>query len=951
MRYLAALVLLGLCAALVRSNDRNGNQGIVVTSRSMPGEQTAGKLVVRLVFGLADTEPTDWSGSIVADNGRAPALEGWRFLMADRIGAEGSWDARSRLGPVTPTPVGQPGGLPVEPARQAPQPVGITCTMDLPAPRTLRIRTMQGDFEFDPSRLTPGESDTVLNGRVRIERLPYALAASEGEAHADYPAGAADREGGCWTVWVAYADRKENVLCRRYDGNGWSAPETVTPKAGDFYRPAAAVDGKNRLWIVWSAREGDNWDLWARRRDLSGWAPPERLTSAPGPDIEAHLASAPDGTLLLIWQGFRKGQAEILARRHDGTRWGQQERLSDGVANNWDPAVAVDSRGNFAAAWDTYVNGCYQIRLRLFQKGAWGPVRAVTSGPQFAAHASLAYGPNDSLWIAWDESGQNWGKDTGFLIRSGATRLYQGRKIRIATLPAPSASTPDTPLRLPEKEIQAVLPESSVAVCELPQLVFDRSGRLWTLFRRRTAKIPRRDGWAAGGFWEIYATRCGSGSWTTPVALPHSSGRNDMRVAFVTDSRMGTLVAWASDNRTWQAPAPRQHKVYVGRLEELPGSVSSGSPAAGGPLPPAPAADRRVHPDESADVARIRAYRITANGKHYRILRGDLHRHTEQSSDGAGDGSLLDFYRYGLDAAGFDYILVTDHNDGGDAEYPWWRREKSNDLYYLAGRFVPLYGYERSVPYPNGHRNVLFAHRGVRTLPISPAENRGEKDTGPILYPYLRANQGLCTSHTSATSQGTDWRNNDPALEPMVELFQGYHTSYEYPGAPRAVNEKTGLIHGAYEPAGFVWSALKKGYRLGFQASSDHISTHVSYSCVLAQNMTREGILHAFRQRHCYAATDNIVLDVRMGEHIMGDEFTARSLPPLEIHAIGTGPLAEVVVVRDEQIVYTAKPDRQEVRLRYTDMESGAGSHRYYVRVQQQDGQLAWASPIWVNLN
>src|SRR5205823_14307960 len=141
------------------------------------------------------------------------------------------------------------------------------------------------------------------------------------------------------------------------------------------------------------------------------------------------------------------------------------------------------------------------------------------------------------------------------------------------------------------------------------------------------------------------------------------------------------------------------------------------------------------------------------------------------------------------------------------------------------------------------------------------------------LYPYLRAHHGIATSHTSATDQGTDWRDNDPALEPMVEIFQGYHTSYEHRGAPKTVDEKTARVHGAYRPDGFVWNALAKGYRLGFEASSDHISTHVSYTCALAEADTRAALLDAFRKRHVYAATDNIVIDVRMGSHLMGDDF------------------------------------------------------------------------------
>ena len=118
---------------------------------------------------------------------------------------------------------------------------------------------------------------------------------------------------------------------------------------------------------------------------------------------------------------------------------------------------------------------------------------------------------------------------------------------------------------------------------------------------------------------------------------------------------------------------------------------------------------------------------------------------------------------------------------------------------------------------------------------------------------------------------GTDWRDNDPEVEPVVEIYQGHRHNYEHFGAPRSPTEATQI--GGYQPAGFIWNALEKGYRLGFESSSDHVSTHLSYAIVYAEDTTRPAIIDAFKKRHCYAATDNILLDVRSGDHLMGDIF------------------------------------------------------------------------------
>src|SRR4029077_21085071 len=176
----------------------------------------------------------------------------------------------------------------------------------------------------------------------------------------------------------------------------------------------------------------------------------------------------------------------------------------------------------------------------------------------------------------------------------------------------------------------------------------------------------------------------------------------------------------------------------------------------------------------------------------------------------------------------------------------------------------------------------------------------------------------------------------------FVEIFQGYHTSYEAPGAPKAIDDKTGLVHGGFKPAGFVSKALEKGYRLGFQSSSDHISTHVSYACVLAEEFSRKGLVDAMKRRHSYAATDNIVLDVRMGNHLMGDDVRA-ARPKLDVVVLGSNLLEKIEVVRNGAVVHTEQPaaPATEARFAWEDPAPlrGEKASYYYVRVTQRDGQ------------
>src|SRR5260370_23665444 len=123
--------------------------------------------------------------------------------------------------------------------------------------------------------------------------------------------------------------------------------------------------------------------------------------------------------------------------------------------------------------------------------------------------------------------------------------------------------------------------------------------------------------------------------------------------------------------------------------------------------------------------------------------------------------------------------------------------------------------------------------------------------------------KGVGASDTSGTNMGADWRDNDPDTEPVVEIYQGDRQNYEMPGAPRSNNEKDSI--GGWRPLGFVNLALQKGYKLAFEASSDHISTPMSYRNLIAKDAPRAAALRAFQQRHGYSATDHIPAEFSRG--------------------------------------------------------------------------------------
>lgn len=917
---------------------------------------------VRLMFGLKRLTPTRWDGEIRLSSGRIVRLAGVHFEGRDAVVGENRWLLTTRVTRYadSTTPRGYD---PVHTRPFAMIPNGVVATIDAPEDAVVTVDTKPGRFSFRLRDLRLGRPLKFLDGEASAERLPAAFGIDLRPGYNDYPSLAADSSGSLWLTWISYADRKDSVWLARSRGNGWKDLVRVSPPGyDDNFRTKAAVDGDGRIWVVWSGKHGGRWGLFARRLEGGELSEVTVLASgAEGPNLYHDVVTDARGRVHVVWQGFRDRVSQILHRQWDGSAWSPEKRISPGRGDKWVPAAAADSKGNVWIAWDGYEAGDFNVYVRkLSADGELGERIQVTRSLSFDANVSVACDRQDRLWIAWDYGEANWGKDwTSQRFKpGGGAGLYRWRGVKVAVLDGLNLFEPVEPFR-------SAVPRDYRDYYQQARLITDSQGRLWVMFRALTSFTTRvNNNWGAGGIWEMLLTRLEDRGWMPAVKLHGTNGRNDVWAAAARAPDGKLWFAWAADGRPFGSPqvftnrrGPSPRLTRLGYTVIDPASISGGAGPVLRPFRELIVHTPRVHDNEPADVAAIRNYRIEIGGKRYRILRGDLHRHTDISGDGIGDGALIDFYRYAFSAGDYDFMLVTDHQYGGGpaVEYNWWRTEKSEDIYLVPGRFWPLFGTERSVPYPNGHRNTIFARRGVRELPISREERAGKQNTGSVLYPYLRKNGGIATAHSTGTDQGTDWRDYDPELEPIVELYQGLHASYEYPGAPRAETpDKRYYHHGEpWRPAGFVWEAWAKGLKLGVQASSDHIATHDAYACVLVEEDAmneRQDLIDAMKARHTYAATDNIIVDFRIGGHIMGDVFRTTEAPVLEVKVIGTRPIARIVVIKNNEFIHTVEPGTKEAAFEYRDVaaQKGAGESYYYIRVEQSDGSLAWSSPIWV---
>ena len=960
----------------------------------------------RVLVGVGDTEVAAWNGSVTATGAEIDSIRGWRFQGTDSTDYKSSWRRATRRGP---------GGA-AQKKKKAAAPLqdnGVLIAARVGSPEArFNIKTEQGDFSFTAAEVPYGEQQSALNGRVQIDRVPATRQLTTSEEEQDFPALAQSGDD----VYLAYVEfvhgdrtkalpnqmRQEpqsfDALARAVGGDqvklmhyskakrAWDNLEAVTPAAQDIMRTAVAVDGQKRVWVIWSAWRNGTYDIYARYKSTGGqWSSEQRVTSDAGNDLNPVAATDAKGRVWIAWQGFRAGSLDVLAAAQEGDKLGKELRVSTSPLSDWDPAMAAAPNGDIAIAWDTYDKGDYDVYFRRLR---WhgstprmsAPVPAAVSD-KFEARPSISFDPQGRLWLAYEGSEQKWGKDFGAYETTGIA-LYQGHTIRMKCFDGDKVFTTADPLDqvlpanwlrrrgrraaqrgnaaapgfrgpdpgLAQKRAPSATPQPGPnARNSFPRVAVDPAGFVYLTYR--TSDGGRSN---VGTTWHSQMVYFDGKQWQGPVTVPHSDGLLDLRPALLGSDRGNLMMAMTSDHRQESMvgqPNAVNADIYAAEFN-VAGETKAADELAALTLDKvaAPSAETRA---ELEAVNRMRAYRVPLGGKGLRLMRGEFHRHTEISGDGGGDGPIVDAYRYMIDAAYMDWGGCCDHDNGGGREYSWWLSQKLTEAYTLGDKHVEMFSYERSVRYPEGHRNVIFARRGIRPLPRLPKTD-DDSPSAPapdtqMLYKYLRQFDGIAASHTSGTDMGTDWRDNDPLVEPVVEIYQGDRQNYEIPGGPRANNAKDSI--GGWRPKGFVSLALLKGYRLGFQASSDHISTHMSYCNLWVTEPTRAGVLEAFKKRRVYGATDNILADVRSGTHFMGEEFTTAEAPTLTVKLEGTAPFAKVYIVKDNNYVYTAEPQTRNVSFTWKDNapEKGKTSY-YYVRGEQADGELVWVSPMWITM-
>jgi hypothetical protein len=336
-----------------------------------------------------------------------------------------------------------------------------------------------------------------------------------------------------------------------------------------------------------------------------------------------------------------------------------------------------------------------------------------------------------------------------------------------------------------------------------------------------------------------------------------------------------------------------------------------------------------------------------------RLYFGDIHGHSRISD---GTGTPEDYYRFAREVSRLDIAALTDHADHGTIPVKgavWDRIKKAANDAYDPGRFVTFLGFEWT-NWVSGHRNVYYRDGdGPVFMSIDPASDTPEK-----IWKLLEPLEAMTVAHhVGGGPIGTDWSiAPPPSKEWLVEICSIHGSSEYYGGEAMIYSPKKGA---------FVRDALARGYKLGIIASGDTHDGHPGRRsvgsavnglvAVHSPELTREAIWEAFRKRQVYGTSGpKIILNFRVADSPMGSEVNwpaSKGALPLAVRAVACDNIDVIEIVRNGEPILGARGNGVFAQFLIQDPEPPQGESWYYVRVVQKDGNMAWSSPVWVNVD
>ncbi len=295
-------------------------------------------------------------------------------------------------------------------------------------------------------------------------------------------------------------------------------------------------------------------------------------------------------------------------------------------------------------------------------------------------------------------------------------------------------------------------------------------------------------------------------------------------------------------------------------------------------------------------------------------------------------------------------------------------------------RFVAMLGFQWfGEPKEEGLRQFIYAKDNKPIMRRKDTKNNSLKK----IYKTNNPKEMIAIpSFSMGKSTCYNFEDFNNEFERVVEIYNAWGSS-ECSAKEGNLRPIQGGKNGIAETTeGSIQKALNRGYRFGFVAggyddrgpySELYDSEQTQYTpgltAILAKEHSRASIFEALQERSCYATTgERMIVGFHIAGFRMGSEIDTKSRPGLEFnrhitgYCIGTAPIIEAQLIRNGEKFRKLEIKNGIAEFEVDDSEPLSkialpGKEElppfayYYIRAMQEDGHVAWSSPIWVDLS
>ena len=357
----------------------------------------------------------------------------------------------------------------------------------------------------------------------------------------------------------------------------------------------------------------------------------------------------------------------------------------------------------------------------------------------------------------------------------------------------------------------------------------------------------------------------------------------------------------------------------------------------------------RLESDDAQYRGRSNPIRVFDVLPPWRLYWADLHGHTGVS-DGLG-ANADEYFTYGRDVAGLDIIALTDHG-----HFDWPANIEAVKQFYQPGRYVTLLAQEAGAG--KDHMNLYFSRDDADH--ISKWHDDYSEYVDWVYRQYNLASPEMMTApHHFSYDRGANghplypfglW---NPKTMRFVEVYSSHGTS-EFIGNPRPVEGAS------TDPGKYMQTALAQGLKFGVIGASDNHDSKpgrsiwgnypAGLSGVWVKSLDREQVWNALWNYRVYATSiDRIYLEFTVNGEMVGSSIdAAQGAVAITAFVIGEEDSLRVELIRDNDVIQTYTTTNGVVDVSLQDTPT-PGTHFYYLRVIQDNGERAWSTPVWLD--